>query len=522
VISLKSFVSVLAAAAALAALPVAATAAPLTWGARTAADPADGLASIACPSAALCVAGGGTRSGSGASVDRIVTSTDPGNAASWTVAAVTVPDPGGTVVSMACPAATLCVGVDDRGRILSSTDPTAGASAWHVATFANHTFSSVSCASTVLCVAIDFTGRHVLTSSSPSTGVWSEFGTALTWGRVSCTAGLCAATGGANVHTATAPADPASWTQAAVVPSSDGGIAQGQLSGVACLPGLCVAADSGGAFVGSGTWSTTHPLDGAAAWTRTSNLEVDGLTCVQGPTTNLCTGWSSFGAYVIATTDPTGPGTGWSVTPDVADASVSDQVAGVSCPAITTCVAATDRGAVVIGTGLGGDGGGATPAPTDPGTPGGAGPTAPTGPTIGGSTAPPTLPASGYPGAGLLGNDVYAVTGNAVSFLLSSATDATGSLSAATQSAYAASAAKAKAKAKRKPKPKRVTVGTARFTLKAHQPKHVKLVLTRAARRLLASKHTLKVRLTITATPKGGAKRTTVHTVTLKQHRARH
>ncbi|HEY4098197.1 MAG TPA: hypothetical protein VGM33_21920 [Baekduia sp.] len=515
-----SFLSILVAAAVLAALPTVATAAPLTWGARVAADPTDGLSAIACPSAALCVAGAGNRSGSGAAVDRIVTSADPGNAASWTVASVTVPDAGGTIVSMACPAASLCVGVDDHGRILSSTDPTGGASAWHVATFANHTFSSVSCASTVLCVAIDFTGRHVLTSTGPSTGVWSEFGTALTWGRVSCTAGLCAATGGANVHTSTTPADPASWTQAAVVPSSDGGIAQGQLSGIACLPGLCVAADSGGAFVGSGTWSTTHPLDGAAAWTRTANLEVDGLSCVQGPTTNLCTGWSSYGAYVMATTDPTGPGTGWSVTPDVADASVSDQLAGVSCPAITTCVAATDRGAIVIGMGAGGGGGsGSTPAPIDPGTPGGGGPTAPTGPTIGGSTAPPTLPSSGYPGAGLLGNDVYAVTGNAVSFLLSSATDATGSLAAATQSAYAASAARAKAR--HKPK-RRVTVGSARFTLKAHQPKHVKLVLTRGARRLLASKHTLKVRLTITATPKGGAKRTTVHTVTLKQKRPRH
>jgi hypothetical protein len=508
----------------------AATASPITWGARQPVDTTDGLGSVACPTTSLCVAGSGAVDPTVHADDgtiRIATTSTPQTAGSWTLTDVPVAGPnGGGLVSMSCPAARLCVGVDGYGHVLSSTNPTGGTAAWHVDTYTgagNHgrRFTSVSCPTVARCVAIDGDGPAVLTTATPASGNWSVSSTSTTWAHVSCTATFCAATSGANVWTTTTPAAGAgSWTRAAVVPSSGGGIAMGTLSGVACLPSGCVVTDSGGAFESSGTWSSSHPLDGAATWTRADNPQMDQITCVQGAVTGLCAAWTRYGAYVDATAAPTGASTDWVTTADVADASVNDHVADVSCPTISVCVAVTTKGAAIVATsgaddGTGGGGGDdhtsivppatATPAPGTGGPP---------VPTVGGSPAPAVLPSSGYPGAGLLGNDVYAVTGNAVSFALNSANDVTGSIAATTAASYATSAAKAK----RRP----IAVGTARFTLRAHVTEHVHVTLSKAARKLLATKHRLKVRVAITSRTSGGAGAVRVRTflVTLKQHAA--
>ncbi|HET6509142.1 MAG TPA: hypothetical protein VFG42_20270 [Baekduia sp.] len=499
----------------------AAARAPLSWGARLPVDTADGLRSVACPTTTLCVAGANADTADGAV--RIATTSTPGVAGGWTTTTVPVPAPSGGLVSTSCPTADLCVAVDGYGHVLSSTNPTGGAAAWRVDTLTTdgthpRRFTSVSCPTVTRCVAIDGSNA-VLTTATPASGNWSASGTGVTWGRVSCTATLCAATNGPNVFTTTTPAGGASaWSKATIVPSGSGGIAQGALSGVACIPTLCVTADAGSATTDSGTWSSTHPLDGASSWTKASNPTMDGLTCVQGSVSDLCAGWSSYGAYVTATTNPAGSSGDWVSTENVADPATSDHVADVSCPAVGLCVAVTTRGAAVVGTS--GDSGGGD-SPTGPTTePPATTPTTPTTPstTVGGSPGPATLPASGYPGAGLVGNDVYAVTGNAVSFALNSANDVTGSIAAATVSSYATTASRAAtARAKRKP----VRVGSARFTLKAHVTKRVRLVMSKPARRLLAAKRSLRVRVTITARTSAGVTKVRAEVVTLKLKRRR-
>ena len=80
------------------------------------------IVDISCPSADLCVAADDDGD--------VVTSTDPtGGASAWTVTNV---DGAKFIMDVSCPSAGLCVGVDNDGDVVTSTDPTGGASAWTV------------------------------------------------------------------------------------------------------------------------------------------------------------------------------------------------------------------------------------------------------------------------------------------------------------------------------------------------------------------------------------------------------
>src|SRR4051812_9183625 len=99
------------------ALPCAAQAAPLTWSAGVDIDGTTALTSVSCPSASLCVAM------DSANPSNVLTSTNPtGGATAWTA------DPIGvsgfsSIGAVSCPATTLCVAVDGAGIVYWSTDP---------------------------------------------------------------------------------------------------------------------------------------------------------------------------------------------------------------------------------------------------------------------------------------------------------------------------------------------------------------------------------------------------------------
>ena len=131
------------------------------------------LGAVSCASASLCVAGG---LGTG-----LVVSTNPtGGAGAWRQ---TVPLPASRVAGVSCPSANLCVaavttlvggrlGPEPTGaEILTSTDPTGGASAWKVATVGNEPggLDNVTCPSVSLCVAGDASG-NIVTSTDPTGG----------------------------------------------------------------------------------------------------------------------------------------------------------------------------------------------------------------------------------------------------------------------------------------------------------------------------------------------------------------
>ncbi len=131
------------------------------------------VGAISCPSASLCVAGDGEGD--------ILTSTNPtGGPGSWTLSKVDPEVPGepSIITGISCPSASLCVATDWSGRVLTSTNPTGGAPAWSVASVNSGSHDpatesallTVSCQSASLCVALDSHGSSVLTSSNPTGG----------------------------------------------------------------------------------------------------------------------------------------------------------------------------------------------------------------------------------------------------------------------------------------------------------------------------------------------------------------
>jgi hypothetical protein len=165
---------------------------------------------------------------------------------------------------ISCPSVTLCVAVDNTGHVLTSTNPTGGASAWTLADVdgTKNDLYTISCPSTSLCVAVDLEG-DVVTSTNPTGGAstWTaaDVDGSNSFLGVSCpTASLCVATDAAgNVVTSTNPTGgPSAWTVANV----DG---TNPLNGISCPSvSLCVAVDKPGDVV-----TSTNPTGGASTWT---------------------------------------------------------------------------------------------------------------------------------------------------------------------------------------------------------------------------------------------------------------
>ena len=113
----------------------------------------DGLFSVACPSASLCVA---TDDNGG----NILSSTNPaGGAATWSTANV---DGTQALAAVGCATSSFCVASDFAGDVLTSTNPAGGVPAWQLSHIANAALTRVACPSVSLCVAGSLSGdRHL-------------------------------------------------------------------------------------------------------------------------------------------------------------------------------------------------------------------------------------------------------------------------------------------------------------------------------------------------------------------------
>jgi len=134
--------------------------------------------------------------------------------------------------------------------------------------------------------------------------------------------------------------------------------------------------------------------------------------------------------------------------------------------------------------------------------------------TSGGSPPGTTEPGGGSPlpaiSLRILGEGVRS-GGSSVGFTLRSPENCTGTLSGQTVNAYAAGVRKHH----------RVSLGTVHFALKAGKAKTVVLSLSKASRKLLVSKHTLRVRITITLISPGHERTVIARMLTLKAPRRR-
>ena len=210
---------------------------------------------ISCPTSGLCVAVSGKRTDNG----KIFTTNDPtGPASAWSEFEL-----GGEFEfrSVSCPSASLCAAVDNKGRIVASTDPTGGPTAWHLvgSPGGGGALSSVTCLSAPFCLSGNQSG-NLLTSTDPTAGAGS-------WNEVN---------GGGSV----------------------------QITGVTCAAtSQCLAVDDNGDVI-----TSTDPTGGAGAW-RFANVQAftsqegNGLFAASCPSSSLCALVGSRGT-ILTSEDP--------------------------------------------------------------------------------------------------------------------------------------------------------------------------------------------------------------------------
>ena len=163
---------------------------------------------------------------------------------------------GGGFDGLSCPSVSLCVAVDDGGRIISSTTPAAPRPAWKVTHVnAPSGLASVSCPSVSLCVAADPYDRSLFVSTHPARGAASWRRVALSGIHpvfrpisVSCaTQSLCVALdqfGSRVIESADPTGGAAGWSAAQIdVNNLQGG------GGLSCNRSFCIAGDDVGAAV---------------------------------------------------------------------------------------------------------------------------------------------------------------------------------------------------------------------------------------------------------------------------------
>ena len=337
------------------ALTVAAPASASTWTGRQLTGEAAKVSmfGVSCPTASLCVAVGGQNT--------VATSTNPtGPLRDWNTAYVgegalpTQPNsifPGRQIRGVDCTSPSLCVAVSFEGLIYTASSPTGGAPAWAVTDLdgsgPNTHLYGVSCPSPSFCVAAAGKGR-IVTSTNPTGGqaAWSitELGESLELRGISCPSpALCVAVGdeGAIVSSTNPFGGPAAWKQVEL----PGSPIDRNLFGISCPTGeLCVSGNTIGKLL-----VTTAPTGDTSAWSSTQSGATVQITATDCLSATRCVVVDNNG-NAFTSTNPTGGQRDWTFTnilpyPGV-DETAANHMFGVSCPSISLCAVAGNKGQI--------------------------------------------------------------------------------------------------------------------------------------------------------------------------------
>jgi hypothetical protein len=246
-----------------------------------------GIVPLTCPATTLCVAGdlGGD----------IATSASPaGGLSDWTPVNV---DGTNYMSQVTCPSAKSCLVLDSRGNLLTSADPAAGQ--WKVAL---HGVDSLACPSASLCVGVG--AGNVLTSTNPAGGASAWHSATIAPGKIlfglTCPSVSLCVTSDSN-GTLYASANPAggapAWTAAS--PVSGGPFSDNQVRSLVCRPGLCVVS-----YNQNSVWTSTSPTGGTSAWHQATitggaaSFNIGPFAC---PSTSLCVGVAGGGVLLTST-----------------------------------------------------------------------------------------------------------------------------------------------------------------------------------------------------------------------------
>lgn len=262
-----------------------------------------------------------------------------------------------SISTIACPSAQLCIGGGGAPGLQMSTDPAAGAPSWHSAStvgLPRFGLDAIVCPSTRTCVAGGFA-----TGMNGAPRVYTSTDTASRWARadarlapcrpddpvcspyLACPATtLCVAmTPDGVAYASTHPGNPRrAWRRTAVEPPDD---AQ-PIVGLSCpTVHLCATADGDGRHV-----FVTHDPGAARPRWRTISVgfDTDELAC---PLANLCIA-NQDDAFPFVTNTPLGPAALWH--PETIDP--EGAITAVACPSAAVCVAVDDTNHAVTGTAL--------------------------------------------------------------------------------------------------------------------------------------------------------------------------
>lgn len=324
------------------------------WTLRTVGDSI--MLGISCPTASRCVATGAGNT--------VLSSDDPtAGASGWNLANVGAGEqgpyfsPSRAIRAVDCPAVGFCVGVSYEGFIYTSTDPTGGAGAWSAADLTpegpNIHMYGVSCPTADLCVA-SATGGKILTSTDPAGGVgaWTvtQLDPSLNLRGISCASpSLCVTVGDEGVVlSSTQPLGGAgAWSEAQL----PGAPIDRFLLGVDCpTAGLCVTGNTINTL-----FTATNPTGPAGAWTPAQGKGTVQITDVDCPTTTRCVAIDN-NADVLTSTDPTGGPGAWTFqnllpyTEGPGDTLNPNGSFGVSCPSTSFCAIAATQGQILTST----------------------------------------------------------------------------------------------------------------------------------------------------------------------------
>jgi hypothetical protein len=227
------------------------------------------------------------------------------------------------LLGISCPSTSLCVAVGELDSIVSATNPTGGASAWHRVQPTGE--AETDCHESWSPPCRDPKGRTLRGVSCPSTR-------------------LCVAvTGDGYVYSSTDPTGSADdWRVADV----DGDGRDTHLLGLSCpIATLCVAV-SGERYTAGKVLTSTHPTGGAAAWTVTQldeTLDLRGVSCA---TPTLCVAVAQEGRMLVST-NPTGGASAWR---ELGTPGGPGDLQGVSCAGTVLCVAGNEGGNLLAST----------------------------------------------------------------------------------------------------------------------------------------------------------------------------
>ncbi len=252
----------------------------------------------------------------------------------WSAPKAIAPAP---LTGLSCPSASLCVGVDCAGDVVTSTDPTGGASAWSTARIAEaapFTFAlqDVSCSPDArVCVAVGSAGMYVSSDPTGGTSAWRRVAGSQQASTIACASDhLCVAGEANRVLSSTSPlAASEAWSEA-----FPAGLENTQR--VACpSSSLCAVLGQGATIFTSG-----DPSGGAGVWRSVKLASSEGLVDLSCPTTSFCAAIGN--EAVLTTTDPTGDASAWhaAAVPAI-DSHFADRLA---CASPTLCAAVGGNG----------------------------------------------------------------------------------------------------------------------------------------------------------------------------------